>query len=234
MSSLSAGLSTIWKPVALSHEVGSRPLARRLSGVSIILFRTSAGVTALKDRCPHRNYPLSEGKVENSAFAARIMAGVSIMLARASIFRAPTPMQISRALTPSASAWPSSMAPSLSSSRAAMMRRSEAPPLMGDPGYDHFWYTRGVWRGRPIDALENILDPFHTNFIHDGLIRDSRRRQLVRQTLAFREGGFEVTYDQQAPDRGWMSRLLEGERTRALAATSRRSRSKADGRGRAA
>src|SRR5262249_43089708 len=82
--------------------------------------------------------------------------------------------------------------------------------------YDHFWYTRGPWRGRPIDALENILHPFHTNFIHDGLIRDSRRRQLVRQTLAFREGGFEVTYDQQAPDRGWMSRLLEGSRTRSI------------------
>lgn len=215
MTHFPAGLATSWVPVALSKELRKRPLARRVGGTPIVLFRSADGVSALKDRCPHRNYPLSDGKVVNGAIRCAYHgwrfdgSGACI-----DIPGAEANAELSRLGAERIAA---------AEQDGAIFVRMEggesgapflAPPLIGDPAYDHFWYTRAPWRGRPIDALENILDPFHTNFIHDGLIRDSRKRQLVRQTLAFREGGFEVTYEQQAPDRGWMSRLLEGERTR--------------------
>lgn len=215
MTPFPAGLSTTWAPVALSGEVTSRPLARRLGGVPIVLFRGKDGISALKDRCPHRNFPLSAGKVQDGVLRCPYhgwrfdQTGACVEIPGAD---------------------PSADISKLGAERLAVAEQHGAifvrleggadapaftpPPLIGDPAYDHFWYTRGLWRGRPIDALENILDPFHTNFIHDGLIRDSRRRQLVSQTLTFRDGGFEVLYEQQSPDRGWMSRLLEGERTR--------------------
>src|SRR5688572_19415341 len=65
MTPFPAGLSTTWAPIALSNELKARPLARRLGGVPIVVFRGANGVAALKDRCPHRNYPLSEGKLED-------------------------------------------------------------------------------------------------------------------------------------------------------------------------
>ncbi len=215
MTPYPAGLSTTWVPIALSSELKSKPLARKLAGVPIALFRGKDGVSALKFRCPHRNFPLSEGKVQDGLLRCRYHGWRFDGAGRcAEIPGAEPGADLSR----------------LSAERIAVTEQHgaifvrleggenappfEPPPLLGDPNYDHFWYTRGIWRGRPLDALENILDPFHTNFIHDGLIRDSRHRQLVKQTLAFCEGGFEVTYEQQAPDRGWMSRLLEGERTR--------------------
>lgn len=215
MTPFPAGLATTWVPVALSRELKSKPLARRVANVPLVLFRSGDGVGVLKDRCPHRNYPLSGGKVKDGALQCPYHGWRFDGAGRCvDVPGADKGSDLSR----------------LGAERIAAIERFgaifvrlegneqspafEPPPLLGDADYDHFWYSRGVWRGRAIDALENILDPFHTNFIHDGLIRDSRHRQSVKQTLAYRDDGFEVTYEQQSPDRGWMPRLLEGERKR--------------------
>jgi vanillate O-demethylase monooxygenase subunit len=53
-----------WYVVASIEEVGGHPLARTVCGRPVVLFRGCDGaVTALDDRCPHRNYPLSLGQV---------------------------------------------------------------------------------------------------------------------------------------------------------------------------
>jgi phenylpropionate dioxygenase-like ring-hydroxylating dioxygenase large terminal subunit len=61
-------LEKCWFPVAQSHELGARPLAVKLLGMPLVLFRDASGVAkALKDRCPHRLIPLSIGALENGA-----------------------------------------------------------------------------------------------------------------------------------------------------------------------
>ncbi|MFV8753464.1 Rieske 2Fe-2S domain-containing protein [Nannocystaceae bacterium ST9] len=58
-----------WYVACTSAELdacGRKPLATQLYGVPLIVFRTSEGVGALLDRCPHRNVPLSEGRVEGA------------------------------------------------------------------------------------------------------------------------------------------------------------------------
>lgn len=215
MTPFPAGLFTSWVPVALSGELKSRPLARRVGDVPIVLFRSGDGVTALKDRCPHRNYPLSDGKIEDGMLRCAYHGWRFDGAGRcAEVPGANGASDLSRLGAEVIAVTEQHGAIFVRLEGGAQAPAFEPPPLIGDPSYDHFWYSRGIWRGRPIDALENILDPFHTNFVHDRLIRDSRHRQLVQQTLEFREGGFEVTYEQQQPDRGWMSRLLEGERAR--------------------
>lgn len=53
-----------WYILAMSGELGDRPIARTLFGMPIVLFRDGAGKPgALLDRCPHRNVPLSPGRV---------------------------------------------------------------------------------------------------------------------------------------------------------------------------
>lgn len=57
-------LRDYWYVAAWSDEVGREPLARRLLGEDIVLFRKrDASVVALEDRCAHRRLPLSAGRV---------------------------------------------------------------------------------------------------------------------------------------------------------------------------
>lgn len=53
-----------WHPVALSRDLGTKPLGVRLHGEQIALFRTQSGdVGAISDVCPHRRMRLSAGRV---------------------------------------------------------------------------------------------------------------------------------------------------------------------------
>lgn len=51
-----------WYVAALADEVGRQPLARRLLGVPVVLYRQQDGTpVAMEDRCAHRSFPLSRG-----------------------------------------------------------------------------------------------------------------------------------------------------------------------------
>jgi nitrite reductase/ring-hydroxylating ferredoxin subunit len=53
-----------WYVVCKSSELKKgEPLSRMLLGTPLAIFRTDEGVGALLDRCPHRNVPLSLGRV---------------------------------------------------------------------------------------------------------------------------------------------------------------------------
>lgn len=59
-----ARLTRYWYAACASNELSGRPLARTLLGTPLVLFRDGAGrAAALLDRCPHRNVPLSLGRV---------------------------------------------------------------------------------------------------------------------------------------------------------------------------
>jgi len=54
-----------WYVAASSDEVGQALLGRRLLNIPVVLYRTGAGeAVALEDRCVHRPYPLSAGRLE--------------------------------------------------------------------------------------------------------------------------------------------------------------------------
>jgi phenylpropionate dioxygenase-like ring-hydroxylating dioxygenase large terminal subunit len=50
-----------WYPVARSADIRDKPVAAMLLDEPIVLFRTEAGITALRDLCIHRGTPLSLG-----------------------------------------------------------------------------------------------------------------------------------------------------------------------------
>ena len=57
-----------WYVAAWSDEIGRRPLARVVLGDYLVLFRREDGrAVALENRCPHRNLPLSEGRLVGDA-----------------------------------------------------------------------------------------------------------------------------------------------------------------------
>lgn len=63
----------LWHPVMLADEVGTAPVAARLLGESLVLWRDArAAVHAWADRCPHRGAQLSRGRVVECAGAAAL------------------------------------------------------------------------------------------------------------------------------------------------------------------
>src|SRR5688572_21486795 len=58
-----ARLVRAWYVACTSAELGKQPLHREVSGIPLVLFRSNGRAAALLDRCPHRNAPLSLGRV---------------------------------------------------------------------------------------------------------------------------------------------------------------------------
>lgn len=59
-----AELSEWWYVASLSDQLDQGPIERTILGTPLVLFRNDRGEAgALLDRCPHRNVPLSQGRV---------------------------------------------------------------------------------------------------------------------------------------------------------------------------
>ncbi len=58
-------LAGFWHPVAYAHEVLDKPVRVRLLDVDMVVFRTSDGVGAARDLCPHRGTRLSQGWIQD-------------------------------------------------------------------------------------------------------------------------------------------------------------------------
>lgn len=57
-------LRNCWYVVAFDDEINEKPLARRVLGVDLVIYRGESGtVQTLEDRCPHRFAPLSQGRI---------------------------------------------------------------------------------------------------------------------------------------------------------------------------
>jgi phenylpropionate dioxygenase-like ring-hydroxylating dioxygenase large terminal subunit len=160
-----------WQVAALSHELTLQPLARRINGVAVALFRTYAGdVGALEDRCPHRFAQLSLGKVVGE----RIQCGYhGIQFDTAGVCGA----------IPGQEAIPSH-------ARARSYPLIEQYGLiwiwMGDPKLaretavpDIFWLASDEWkcctgytyvRADYRLVNDNLLDLTHETFVHDSII----------------------------------------------------------------
>lgn len=215
MTDLPPSVRDAWHLVALSSQLrrGGR-LGITVAGRPVVLFRGDQGLGALVDRCPHRNYPLSLGRVDGGAIecpyhgwrfdtSGQCIAVPGCQLPAASGRLAATPVRVAErhggvfvCLSPDGPAEP------------------PLPPTLGDPDHDHFWWRQGTWTGRAYDAIENVLDPFHTNHLHDGFIRRRDRRLPVQLEVNSFERGIEMVIEQTKPDLGLMSRFLERDRTR--------------------
>ncbi len=58
-------IKNCWYVAALSQDITREIMAKQLLGVHVALYRTLAGqVVAVRNRCPHRSFPLSKGKLE--------------------------------------------------------------------------------------------------------------------------------------------------------------------------
>jgi phenylpropionate dioxygenase-like ring-hydroxylating dioxygenase large terminal subunit len=218
MSDQPATVKSAWHLVALSRSV--RAGARRavtVAGMPIVLFRTRERLGALVDRCPHRNYPLSRGRVTEGGLECAYHgwrfapSGACVEVPGCALVDAPAARLAATAVR--VVERQGGIFVCLSSDGPP---EPVLPPIPDELDHDHFWWEQGVWRGHALDAIENVMDPFHTNHLHHGFIRRRDRRMPVDLQVNSHGDGIEMVIEQALPDVGLMSRFLEPDRSRSV------------------
>lgn len=161
-----------WYVAAWGGEIGDRPLARRLLGEPVVLFRQADGsVAALMDRCPHRLVPLSMGV----CVSGRIRCGYHGMEFDASGQCVHIPAQTLIPPRARVRSFPALERYGLvwlwmgepETADPATVPRVEKH---GEPGWD---LLAGGYQYHPssyLNIIENLMDPAHTTFVHRGTI----------------------------------------------------------------
>jgi phenylpropionate dioxygenase-like ring-hydroxylating dioxygenase large terminal subunit len=202
-----------WHPIASAGEFGRKPLARILLGRPIVLFKSAGGPAAFLDRCPHRNMPLSAGRVRDGEIECPYHGWRFAADGRCT-------------LTPGADQPAAQRAEALPIiERAGLVWTNLArdpaefpalPSPIGDERFDGFWWLIRPSRARLLDTIENFLDPAHPHFLHAGIVRSGATRRPVAVTVTIRGDHAEATYIENTRASGLMPRLLEGLRSASI------------------
>lgn len=201
-----------WWPLAPLAELDAgKPVARTLHGVPLVLFRDAEGQpAALHDRCPHRHAPLSGGKLHQGELACpfhgwRFAANGCCTHVPGSAFeKSRAPLIPSLAVRAEHGLIWACSAP-----------KDDTPPPVAPAvieGVDTFFISDTV-RCEIDEGAENLLDGFHTHFVHAGWIRRDSKRQTVKAEVRRLTDGIEARYSDEGLQSGLISSLLEGSRT---------------------
>ncbi|MDP2342799.1 MAG: aromatic ring-hydroxylating dioxygenase subunit alpha [Deltaproteobacteria bacterium] len=217
-----------WYVACASKELGkSKPLAVQILGVPLALWRTSAvgggagAPAAVLDRCPHRNVPLSLGRVEKGELECRYhgwrfdpggkltaVPGLPIVDEQACVGQARDGghrcVDGYRVVERDGFVW------------VWLSPRDPATTLFPQPlrlaqldgkGYTHIRQSMRV-EGTLHSTLENILDVPHTAFLHGGLFRTSEKKHEIEAIVQRRRDGVEAEFVGEPRPVGVVGRVL--------------------------
>ncbi|WP_211093559.1 aromatic ring-hydroxylating dioxygenase subunit alpha [Cohnella fermenti] len=192
-----------WHPVALAEEIGTVPKGVCVLGEKIVLYRSSKGITAMRDLCIHRGVPLSLGRVQGDRIVCAYhgweydQSGACVCIPALPKHQAiPT-----KARTPTFACceslgfvWVCLGEPSRPTPIYEDFVPSELIPLRMGP--------------YPVQAsgprvVENFLDVSHLMFVHEGLLGDREFPEIDDYTMVEENGVFrstEIAVYQPDPD----------------------------------
>jgi len=205
-----ARLGRFWYVACQSDELKDKPLARTILGTPLVLFRGVSGKAgALLDRCPHRNVPLSLGRVvgagvlecayhgwqfESDGHCAHI-PGLLTLAAGPKDRRAPA----ATVREQDGFLW---VYPELD-------QPPESEPFaLPQAGSDYARVVREVETEASLHAtIENALDVPHTAFLHRGLFRGGKPSE-IEATVRRSADRVEAQYDGEPRPSGIAGRVL--------------------------
>ncbi len=201
------GLENGWYVAAASKELGARPLARRVLGQALVLFRGRGGTpVALEDRCPHRNVSLSLGRMRSGNLECAYHgwqfdeSGACVKTPCAGSGESCTarPIPKFRCIERGGSIW------------VALSEDSPAEPPEwphdAERGYQSFELVTQL-RCPMVWVLNNFVDCGHTGFVHAGLFRGEPKK-TIRAFIEERPTGVRIETFGETDPNSLLSRLL--------------------------
>jgi phenylpropionate dioxygenase-like ring-hydroxylating dioxygenase large terminal subunit len=186
-----------WYAAIEAKEIADKPVPVRMLGQDFVLFRDAGGtVQCLSDVCVHRGASLGHGKVRGDAvecpyhgwqFRGRDGACIKIpslgkdgkIPARAKVDRYPTAERYGLVFC-----------------FLGDLPEAERPPLMEIPEWDdpnwRFTTLAYTWRADWQRAMENSLDPAHTEFVHPSMGYQGDREDYAVPELQVNEHAWGV------------------------------------------
>lgn len=203
-----ARLARFWYVACQSAELSERPLSRTVLGVPLVLFRGQAGAAAaLLDRCPHRNVPLSLGRVVAGGRLECAYHGWQFEVAgRCTHIPGLLASESRERRVPAAAVrekdgfiW---VCPELDA-------QPETEPFsLPGAGDDYARVVREVQTESTLHAtIENALDVPHTAFLHRGLFRGGKPNE-INATVRRSADRVEVQYEGEPRPSGVAGRML--------------------------
>lgn len=194
--------------VALSEQVTGTPQSVQLFGMPLVLYRDPAGKpVAHVDRCPHRNAPLSSGRLcddgtlECPYHGWRFnQEGLCTMIP--GLTGAPRESHRVESFVVREAAGIVFVNPKRTEPQEALLIPEESESRK------YTRLTRAVtFPGSLHAVVENALDVPHTSILHRGLFRSGKRHR-VKVTLKRFQTFAEATYEGEPPPSGLLARLL--------------------------
>ncbi|WP_431686645.1 Rieske 2Fe-2S domain-containing protein [Hahella sp. NBU794] len=198
-----SGVTDGWFPLLPVAKLRDKPIAANLLGEPLVLARLEGKACAFQDRCPHRLIPLSQGNICNNRLACRYhgwefdAAGRLRHTPGSSECGARATLQSYVLQERDGLIWGCLK----STPTEALVCFSELP--------DYVW-TQAYRRIRCslFHTIENFLDPCHTPYIHQGLLRSQGPQQMqIEQTVS--ADGFATHYALTQKQNGWINRLFD-------------------------
>ncbi len=202
-----------WYPVMQSGKLRNKPARVMLNNEALVLFRTPTGVSCLRDICPHRFAPLSMGKIVGDNIECPYHGwrfDGSGQCTKIPLYEGPTQK---RAVKPFTVREEFGLIFVTSDAKAAL-------PIH-HPKWDGQPHVRKILESDAHttleDAVENVLEPVHTLFVHKGLIRGyGSAKSRVPITATLQNDVLRLEFEGEKKQGGLLSRLLEGARTKAV------------------
>jgi len=200
-----------WYPVCRAERLRTTPLAVTLMGTPLVLFRRPDGrPAALVDRCPHRNVPLSLGKVRGETLRC-IYHGWEFD-GTGACRTVPGLVGDTRAHERRATSYPARDSQGFvwvyATPETTPVREPFQFPHVDDPNYTSAREELEVEASLHATA-ENALDVPHTAFLHGGLFRsETRARREIEVIVRRSEDAVEAEYVGESRPPGVVAKLL--------------------------
>ncbi len=207
-------LKACWFVATPSRDLQGQPRAIEVLDVPLALARDDQGrAFALVDRCPHRQVPLSAGRITEDGLQCPYHGWTFGSDGRCrkipGLLPGEPPALVSAQSVQCREAggwvWVKLDAAGAVAPPVSMTSPLESATVMA-------WSDR--WNTSAIDAIENFLDPLHTHTIHPGLVRRDKQRSVVTAKISIGGDGFTVDYRGQERQSGWLYRMFESERSK--------------------
>ncbi|BAY42778.1 Rieske [2Fe-2S] domain-containing protein [Scytonema sp. HK-05] len=205
-----ARLTNYWYIACQSKELRDKPVARTVLGIPLVLFRGADGkASAFLDRCPHRNMPLSQGRIVDGylecSYHGWQFDGSGACQAVPGLCSIPENNRIKA----------SSYSVVEQDGFVWIFGNPDAEPTtlpyqfpnVNENGYTT-WREEFCYESTLLAALENVTDIPHTAFVHRGLFRSEPKKKQITAVIRRQPNGVETEYVDEPRPTGLAARII--------------------------